>query len=91
MATFFAPMIYPVSHISHVGAAEGCDLLTLFVKNKIKRSQPSAAPTETSESSHATHRPCSALEPLGQRALAQRVPLRRGHPQGVHPGQPARR
>jgi len=28
-----------------VGAAEGCDLLTLIVKNKIKRSQPSAAPT----------------------------------------------
>jgi hypothetical protein len=28
-----------------VGAAEGCDLLTLFFKNQIKRSQPSAAPT----------------------------------------------
>ncbi|WP_282357746.1 hypothetical protein, partial [Pseudomonas sp. PS01303] len=28
---------------SPVGAAEGCDLLTLFFK--IKRSQPSAAPT----------------------------------------------
>ncbi|VVO91946.1 hypothetical protein PS898_02362 [Pseudomonas fluorescens] len=29
-----------------VGAAEGCDLLTLILKNKVKRSQPSAAPTE---------------------------------------------
>jgi hypothetical protein len=31
----------------HVGAAEGCDLLTLFfeIKSKIKRSQPAAAPT----------------------------------------------
>ncbi|MBK5533339.1 hypothetical protein JFT91_12115 [Pseudomonas sp. TH08] len=29
----------------HVGAAEGCDLLILILKNKIKRSQPSAAPT----------------------------------------------
>jgi len=29
-----------------VGAAEGCDLLTLFFKIKIKRSQPSAAPTQ---------------------------------------------
>jgi hypothetical protein len=28
-----------------VGAAEGCDLLALFLKDKIKRSQPSAAPT----------------------------------------------
>jgi hypothetical protein len=28
-----------------VGAAEGCDLLMLILKNKIKRSQPSAAPT----------------------------------------------
>ncbi|MCU7218387.1 hypothetical protein, partial [Pseudomonas sp. VE 196-7] len=28
-----------------VGAAEGCDLLILILKNKIKRSQPSAAPT----------------------------------------------
>jgi hypothetical protein len=28
-----------------VGAAEGCDLLILTFKNKIKRSQPSAAPT----------------------------------------------
>ncbi|WP_158275056.1 hypothetical protein [Pseudomonas sp. HMWF021] len=28
-----------------VGAAAGCDLLMLFFKSKIKRSQPSAAPT----------------------------------------------
>ncbi|MGE8146439.1 hypothetical protein ACQKP7_14745 [Pseudomonas frederiksbergensis] len=28
-----------------VGAAEGCDLLTLIFKIKIKRSQPSATPT----------------------------------------------
>jgi hypothetical protein len=28
-----------------VGAAEGCDLLMLILKNKINRSQPSAAPT----------------------------------------------
>jgi hypothetical protein len=28
-----------------VGAAEGCDLLILFFRIKIKRSQPSAAPT----------------------------------------------
>jgi hypothetical protein len=28
-----------------VGAAEGCDLLILDIKIKIKRSQPSAAPT----------------------------------------------
>jgi hypothetical protein len=28
-----------------VGAAEGCDLLLLPFKNKIKRSQPAAAPT----------------------------------------------
>jgi hypothetical protein len=27
-----------------VGAAEGCDLLILFLKIKVKRSQPSAAP-----------------------------------------------
>ncbi|MBV6827146.1 hypothetical protein [Pseudomonas sp. PD9R] len=31
--------------IQSVGAAEGCDLLILILKNKIKRSQPSAAPT----------------------------------------------
>ncbi|MBP5959044.1 hypothetical protein ICA16_25545 [Pseudomonas anatoliensis] len=30
---------------SRVGAAEGCDLLTLLFRNKIKRSQPAAAPT----------------------------------------------
>ncbi|MBK5352455.1 hypothetical protein JFU37_08035 [Pseudomonas sp. TH41] len=29
-----------------VGAAEGCDLLILLLKTKIKRSQPAAAPTE---------------------------------------------
>ncbi|CAI8912564.1 hypothetical protein EMIT0P218_30323 [Pseudomonas sp. IT-P218] len=28
-----------------VGAAEGCDLLICFEKIKVKRSQPSAAPT----------------------------------------------
>jgi hypothetical protein len=28
-----------------VGAAEGCDLLILFLKSNIKISQPSAAPT----------------------------------------------
>jgi hypothetical protein len=28
-----------------VGAAEGCDLLILLLKNNIKRSQPAAAPT----------------------------------------------
>jgi hypothetical protein len=28
-----------------VGAAEGCDLLILFLTINIKRSQPSAAPT----------------------------------------------
>jgi hypothetical protein len=28
-----------------VGAAAGCDLLILLLKNKIKRSQPAAAPT----------------------------------------------
>ncbi|WP_150615426.1 hypothetical protein [Pseudomonas fluorescens] len=28
-----------------VGAAEGCDLLILIFKSKIKRSQPSATPT----------------------------------------------
>ncbi|EJN22667.1 hypothetical protein PMI36_03025 [Pseudomonas sp. GM79] len=28
-----------------VGAAEGCDLLILSFKNKVKRSQPAAAPT----------------------------------------------
>jgi hypothetical protein len=28
-----------------VGAAEGCDLLILIFNSKIKRSQPSAAPT----------------------------------------------
>jgi hypothetical protein len=28
-----------------VGAAEGCDLLIVLLKIKIKRSQPSAAPT----------------------------------------------
>ncbi len=30
---------------SPVGAAAGCDLLTLIFKNKVKRSQPAAAPT----------------------------------------------
>jgi hypothetical protein len=30
---------------AHVGAAAGCDLLTLVLKNTIKRSQPAAAPT----------------------------------------------
>ncbi|ULN84071.1 DUF4381 domain-containing protein [Pseudomonas sp. Y5-11] len=34
----------PLKH-RPVGAAEGCDLLTLPLNNKIKRSQPSAAPT----------------------------------------------
>jgi hypothetical protein len=35
------------SHLKNdcVGAAEGCELLMLFFKDKIKRSQPSAAPT----------------------------------------------
>jgi hypothetical protein len=32
----------------HVGAAEGCDLLILFLKTNVKRSQPSAAPTQGS-------------------------------------------
>jgi hypothetical protein len=35
-----------------VGAAEGCDLLILFLKIKVKRSQPSAAPTGESRSAH---------------------------------------
>src|SRR5690606_24090496 len=35
---FFVPAV-------PVGAAAGCDLLMLIVKNKIKRSQPSPAPT----------------------------------------------
>ncbi|WP_236645199.1 hypothetical protein, partial [Pseudomonas sp. RIT288] len=30
---------------NRVGAAAGCDLLILILKSKIKRSQPSAAPT----------------------------------------------
>ncbi|KAE9644099.1 hypothetical protein EJA70_14910 [Pseudomonas sp. PB103] len=38
MTTYF-PMRSPV------GAAEGCDPLTLSFKSKIKRSQPAAAPT----------------------------------------------
>jgi hypothetical protein len=32
-------------HNTNVGAAEGCDLLIFVFKIKIKRSQPSAAPT----------------------------------------------
>ncbi|MBK5414700.1 hypothetical protein [Pseudomonas sp. TH31] len=36
---------FPQSHAAPVGAAEGCDLLILVFKIKIKRSQPSAAPT----------------------------------------------
>ncbi len=36
--------VTPLHDVAHVGAAEGCDLLIL--KNKIKRSQPSAAPTD---------------------------------------------
>jgi hypothetical protein len=36
----------------NTGAAEGCDLLMLFFKSKIKRSQPSAAPT-VNDHSHA--------------------------------------
>jgi hypothetical protein len=32
---------------THVEAAEGCDLLILLLNNKIKRSQPSAAPTKS--------------------------------------------
>ncbi|UVK87088.1 hypothetical protein LOY52_19780 [Pseudomonas sp. B21-051] len=41
LAAAFLPLASPV------GAAEGCDLLILFfkIKIKIKRSQPSAAPT----------------------------------------------
>jgi hypothetical protein len=35
----------PAIPSSPVGAAEGCDLLTLSFKSKIKRSQPAAAPT----------------------------------------------
>jgi hypothetical protein len=31
--------------ITHVGAAEGCDLLILLLKDKVKGSRPSAAPT----------------------------------------------
>jgi hypothetical protein len=31
--------------VAFVGAAEGCDLLILLFKIKVKRSQPSAAPT----------------------------------------------
>jgi hypothetical protein len=31
--------------MTRVGAAEGCDLLILIFKIKVKRSQPSAAPT----------------------------------------------
>ena len=36
--------LYLPTHIP-VGAAEGCDLLTVVSGRKIKRSQPSAAPT----------------------------------------------
>jgi hypothetical protein len=32
--------------LRYVGAAEGCDLLIFFHTSKIKRSQPSAAPTQ---------------------------------------------
>ncbi|CAI8889743.1 hypothetical protein EMIT0232MI5_30276 [Pseudomonas sp. IT-232MI5] len=41
------PLISKTHYRSIVGAAEGCDLLLLFfkIKIKIKRSQPSAAPT----------------------------------------------
>ncbi|WP_160165325.1 hypothetical protein [Pseudomonas sp. GM30] len=34
-----------LNELRPVGAAEGCDLLMVLLKNKIKRSQPSAAPT----------------------------------------------
>ena len=36
--------------MTRVGAAEGCDLLLLILKIKIKRSQPAAAPTQGSVS-----------------------------------------
>src|SRR5690349_4581611 len=36
--------LFPIPH--PVGAAEGCDLLILIFKNKIKRSQHAAAPTQ---------------------------------------------
>ncbi|NUT73936.1 hypothetical protein HNO86_02645 [Pseudomonas sp. C1C7] len=32
--------------ITPVGAAAGCDLLTLFLKGNIKKSQPAAAPAK---------------------------------------------
>ncbi|WP_395601929.1 hypothetical protein AB4P97_00385 [Pseudomonas sp. A1230] len=38
---------FPGMHLAtYVGAAEGCDLLIFLQKIKIKRSQPSAAPTQ---------------------------------------------
>ncbi|QXE10542.1 MULTISPECIES: hypothetical protein [Pseudomonas] len=39
---------WSVGQLVTVGAAEGCDLLILSFTIKIKRSQPSAAPTFTS-------------------------------------------
>ncbi|WP_148053195.1 hypothetical protein [Pseudomonas frederiksbergensis] len=41
---------------SPVGAAEGCDLLILILNSKIKRSQPSAAPTGGSASQLIQHK-----------------------------------
>ncbi|CAI8727177.1 hypothetical protein EMIT0232MI5_110263 [Pseudomonas sp. IT-232MI5] len=45
LSHFWGMTIFSNTHKSPVGAAEGCDLLILIFKSKIKRSQPSAAPT----------------------------------------------
>jgi hypothetical protein len=54
-----------------VGAAEGCDLLILIFKNKIKRSQPSAAPTGAGQDS-------AAIKPLVYSAICSKplIPVR---------------
>jgi hypothetical protein len=41
---FLIPMKMSALTQTLVGAAEGCDLLILLLKIKVKRSQPSAAP-----------------------------------------------
>jgi hypothetical protein len=46
-------------HDVNVGAAEGCDLLILIVKDKIKRSQPLAAPTVVKRASDQVIQPSS--------------------------------
>ncbi|MNG16169.1 hypothetical protein D3C84_1000530 [compost metagenome] len=62
----------------------GCDLLTLIFKNKIKRSQPAAAPTKALPFGHLPHKRCLRPHHLAahqrqQHLIAPQLVLRHLH------------